>query len=826
MGDRIEQLLTLTGVSKSFPGVLALDDVTLQVQAGEVHGLVGENGAGKSTLMAVASGALTPTNGTIAINGTQINSDPEQARALGLAIVRQEPALMPDLTVAENFYLGVPAQIAPPMSKLAAWSRDLLSGWSDDVGISPSDRVDTLNPEQRFIVEIVKALASEPKVLVLDEPTEHLSGDDVKRLFERVRSVTARGACVVYISHRLKEVRDIADRLTVLRDGQGQGTYDVATLSEDDVVRLIVGRDLEEEFPTKAATLGPAVVEIEGLTGQGFSDANLTVRKGEILGLGGISENGQLDFLRALAGLNAPNHGKVRVGGDDVRLASVKRAMKHGLSYLPGDRQREGIFADLTVRENFTSRSPASDMTLGLVSRSSEGSRTQDAISQYAVKTPGSETPIGFLSGGNQQKLVLASVVATGAKVLLVDEPTQGVDVGARAEIYKTLRGLADDGVSIVVLSSDAAELAGLCDSIAVFSRGQIVEMLGGDDVTEENITGAALRSTAVRAKVGRSVNKIWSWAAGDAAPIVMIGAAIIALGLLAAAYNPFYMSTRNFGGMLVLIATLAMVAYGQQMLMLVGGIDLSVGPLMGLVQVVASFYLIDGAGLGTQMTGWAAMLAIAVAVGLTNWCLVEPLRLHPMVATLATYMGVQAVSLLLRPTPGGMLEGDLMFTLGTRIGWVPVMFIVALLLAILLDLLLFKGRFGLTLRGLGSQPEAARVAGITPARVRLMAYVGCSVLTFFAAVAMMEQVGIGDPRAGLSYTLASIAAVVIGGGSLFGGRGSFIGALLGAAFIIQVNTVTNFLGLNAAWQSYLLGVMIIVAVALYSKSRQMVVAG
>ncbi len=713
----------------------------------------------------------------------------------------------------------------PPVSRLASWSRELLARWSDSTGISPSDRVETLGAEQRFIVEIVKALASEPQVLVLDEPTEHLAAEDVERLFRRVREVTARGAAVVYISHRIREVQTIADRLTVLRDGQGQGTYPARGLSEDEIIHLIVGMDLEEEFPPKCTEFGPEVLRLEGLGGSGFSDVSLGLRRGEILGVGGISDNGQQDFVRALAGLGRVSSGRALIGGKPADLGSPITAMRAGLSYLPGDRHREGIFAELSLRENFASRSPLKDRIAGFASRSSETRRTAEAIRAYAVKTPGTETPIGSLSGGNQQKLVLASVVATGPKVLVIDEPTQGVDVGARAEIYRILRDLASRGTAIIVLSSDAAEIAGLCDRVVVFSRGQLVSELAGEEVTENGITGAALRSTAVRDGAEKGTAGFWKWAAGDLAPIVMVGLAIFALGAYVSAANGYYLTGRNIGGMLVLISTLALVAYGQQALMLVGGIDLSVGPLMGLVQVVASFFILDGATGGLMALGGAAMLAAALGVGFLNWCLVVPLRLHPMVATLATYMGVQAVSLILRPAPGGMINGDLLSLAGTRIGFVPVMFLVAAAIAVALEWMLYRHGLGLAFRALGSKPEVARMAGLPPARLRLFAYLGCSVLTLIAGVAMMEQVGIGDPRAGLNYTLASIAAVVIGGGSLFGGRGSFVGALFGAAFIVQINTATNFLGLNAAWQSYLLGGMIILAVAVYSKSRQKVVA-
>lgn len=817
-------LLDVSNVTKTFPGVRALSHVTFDVRAGEVHGLVGENGAGKSTLMGVASGALVANEGTVHISGREMKGDPELARELGLAIVRQEPALMPDLSVAENLYLGQPAHKRPPLSELNAWAARLIGRWSDDVAINVRDHVTTLNPEERFIVEIVKALACEPKVLVLDEPTEHLVADDVKRLFVRIREITAKGAAVVYISHRIREVQAIADRLTVLRDGEGQGTYDAKTLDEDQIVSLIVGQDLDRTFPDKAASVGRNQLVVRDLSGSGFTDINFSVREGEILGFAGIDGNGQREVMRALAGLVASS-GNVLIGSVPARLKSPQSAVKSGVSYLPGDRHGEGIFGDLSVRENFSSRSPADDIVAGFVRRGSEEKRARGAVDQFAIKTPGLETPIRSLSGGNQQKLVLASVLAMKPRVLLVDEPTQGVDVGARAEIYKVLREVARSGVAIIVVSSDANEVAGLSDRVAIFSRGRIVEVLEADRVVEDNITAAVLKSTSHREKAHKKASALLNWAAGNTAPLVMVLGAILLLTAVVGYFNPFYVSPRNLMGMATLIATLALVSYGQQTLLLVGGIDLSVGPLMGLCTVVASFFLVQDVSASGMVTGWAAVLGVALLVGFINWVLVDPLKLHPMVATLATFMAIQAVSLILRPTPDGMFDSALMKSLATKLGFIPVTFIAALIIALVLEYTLYKRSIGVSFRGLGSRPEAARVAGISPVKTRLIAYMTCSFLAGLAAITMMSQVGVGDPRAGINYTLTSIAAAVIGGASLFGGRGSFIGCLLGAAFLTQINSITSFLGLDQAWQNYLLGTLILVAVAFYSKSRQLVVA-
>jgi ribose transport system ATP-binding protein len=817
--------LSIQAVTKVFDGVKALDSVGFDVLAGEVHGLVGGNGAGKSTLMGVASGALTPELGRVAIVGRETAGNTEQARELGLAIVRQEPALMPDLTVAENLYVGVPKPLRPSLLAIAPWAETLLEEWSDDLTIRASDRVSSLGSAERFIVEIVKALATKPKVLVLDEPTEHLMKADVERLFDRIRKAVDDGCAVVYISHRIREVRAISDRVTVLRDGKCEGTYEASDLSEHDIVQLIVGGVLNREFPPKRVQLSAVkALELTSFRGLGFSSDSLCIESGEIVGLAGIDGNGQREFMRALAGLER-SRGSVQVFGKRATLRNSGSSVGAGILYLPGDRHGEGIFGDLSVRENFSVRSLCTDARRSFVGVKSERSRTLQAVEQFAVKTSSIEAPIRKLSGGNQQKLVLASVLASKPKILLVDEPTQGVDIGARVEIYKVLREAAASGIAVVVVSSDAAELAGLSDRVLIFSRGQIVAELKDTQVSENNITSAMLTATTERQRSSSGATKILRWAAGGWAPIVTIALVICALGLYTGHTNDTYMSARSVSGILALTATLAIVAYGQQALMLVGGIDLSVGPLMGLIVVIQSFFLNDGSALTHQIAGWLIVLLVAVLVGAINWVLVDPLRLHPMVATLVTYMAIGAVSLLLRPTPGGLIADSIVDSISAQVGIVPTTAVVAIVLGLLLEFALFKTSSGVAFRAVGSRLEAARMSGIRLHLTLFAAYVGCSLLAAVAAVPMMAQVGSGDPNAGVDYTLGSVAAAVIGGASLFGGRGSFVGALLGALLITQLNVVTSFLDLSDSWQSYLLGGMILIAVSFYSKCRQMAVA-
>lgn len=815
--------ITIMDVSKAFPGVQALSHVSFDVRPGEVHGLVGENGAGKSTLMAIASGALIPDSGSVLINGeTLAGAGPQHARDLGLAIVHQHPALMPDLTISENLYLGVPQRVRPPASRMNSWAQSQLQAWDESIRLKSTDRVAALVPEERFIVEISKALVTGPSVLILDEPTEHLSAEDVRRLFARIRELKEAGCAIVYISHRVHEVFEIADRLTVLRDGKAQGTYPAGELDESKIVNLIVGRPLDATFPPKADLdeSAPVILEVEKLTGSGFNNVSLALRQGEIVGLAGIQGNGQREFLRALAGLQS-SRGHISLAGKRVSVRNPVGARGTGVAYVPADRHDEGVVAALSVRENLSMRSLASYATAGVVRKGKEFRAAHDNIARFRIKTPTSETTVASLSGGNQQKIVIASALASNPKLLLADEPSQGVDVGARSEIYQLLRMAAAQGTAVLVVSSDAVELAGLCDRVIIFSRGNVMGERDSENVTERAITEAIVTATSQRIRPQRA-SPLITRLAGNLAPLVSVSIVILALAFLAGSVNGAFLDPRGIGSILALTTTLALVAFGQLLVMAIGGIDLSVGPLMGTLVVISSFYFTAESPPQDQAVGWLLLFATAATVGFVNWVLSDILKMGAVIATLATFTALQGLSLTLRPVPGGLISSELIATLTTRWGPIPAMFVGVVVLALIAEYTFFRTLLGMSLRGVGSKEEAARIVGAKPLRIHLIAHIACSLFAALAAIPLMAQVGSGDPVAGIDYTLISIAAIVLGGASIFGGRGSFVGALLGALLIVQLNSVTTYLRLDNAWAQFLLGGMMVAAVAVYSKSRQL----
>ncbi len=820
-GGTVSELsLELKDISKRFPGVQALKDVNFAAAPGEVHALVGENGAGKSTLIGVAAGAVSPDSGTVAICGKVMRpGDPRGPLNAGLSVVYQHPAVLPELTVAENLYLNTTGGNRPRLRDLSSWTRERIAAVGG--AIFPQARVSELSPAGRHLLELARALLTPPKVLILDEPTEPFSAAETERLFEIIGELARAGTCIIYISHRLPDVKQIADRITVLRDGQTRGTFAAGDVSELELVDLVAGRKLKAQFPEKRHASVPGPNLAIAISGSGFADTTLDVRPGEIFGLAGIEGNGQRDFLRALAGVQASS-GTVALGEQALNIATPASALKNGIVMVPGDRQAEGLFMSMSIQRNLTFLTMRTDSPGALLRPRREQRRAESLVGSFGIRAPGAEVSVSNLSGGNQQKVLLARTLADDPKVLLVDEPTAGVDVGTRAQIYGLLRDAANRGVRVLVTSTDALELAGICDRVAIFSRGHVVRTLSGDEVTEGGIVGSALSASTTKARREEAsrTTRLRRFLGGDYAPSFILVCLIAALLAGTAAKSPDFLSTRNLSAMGAQIAVLSLLALGQSVVLMTGGVDLSVGPLVGLVTVVASYLTPLAFNAGQLLAGFLALAALGLVVGLFNGLAVRIGKITPIVVTLVTFIALQGISLLLRPLPGGSFNAGLATALNEKVGPVPLVLIIVVVIAVAAEGWLRLSRSGMRLRGVGSDSIAMRRLGGRVTRVHLLSYVACSILAAAAGVVFMAQTQVGDPTSGQAYTLTSITAVVLGGASLLGGRGSFLGALLGAIVLTVAITATTFLNLGIAWQIAIPGILTIGAAAAYSRAR------
>ncbi len=489
-------LLQMTGITRSYPGVLALDRVDFDLYAGEVHALMGENGAGKSTLIKILAGATQATSGEIRIRGNLVRIDsPQRARQLGISTIYQELMLAPTLSAAENVFLGREPGGTLPLSadgrRMVMQAQELLDRLSGD--IDARTPVERLTTAQQQIVEIARALSIQASILVMDEPTASLSDRETEKLFAVVRSLASDGMGVVFISHRMDEVYALCDRLTVLRDGRRTGGGSTQAIDRESVIRLMVGRDVEWETPEDGRTPGDPVLQIEGLCHRQVRDVTLEVRSGEIVGLGGLVGAGRTEVARAVFGADVPRAGVIRMHGQPVNLRRPADGISAGIGYVPEDRKRQGIIPALPVRANITLASLRSLCRWGIIRARLERETAARQIAALGVRTAGMEQEIQTLSGGNQQKAILARWLLCDPKLIILDEPTRGIDVAAKAEVHQLVRQLAARGAAVLVISSEMPELLALSDRIVVMHEGRITGTLTRDEATQEAVLRLAM---------------------------------------------------------------------------------------------------------------------------------------------------------------------------------------------------------------------------------------------------------------------------------------------------------------------------------------------
>ena len=500
MADAIE----IRGVTKTFPGVAALTDVSFSVRSGEVHAVVGENGAGKSTLMKILGGVFTADRGEIRIDGKPASIRSVQgAVAHGISVIYQEFNLMPELTVAENIFVAnLPTRRPFPLLRLRSLREQTEALAARlDLDLAPSEPVKNLSVSRRQMVEIAKALHQDASIIIMDEPTAALTSSEVDKLYQIIRTLKAHGKTILYISHRLKEIFDIADRVTVLRDGRYIGTEDVATLSHDDVVRMMVGRDVKHFYHHAGSTLGEVAIAVSDLTKKGsFEGVSFSVRKGEILGIAGLMGSGREDLVKALYGLAPYDSGEIRVAGRAVRIASPKDAIRRGIAFVTEDRKDAGIFPLMSVKENVSLNVIRALTRLGgaYIDVRKERALLREYTGFLNLRYASETQAAMYLSGGNQQKLVLSRALAAECGILLLLEPTRGIDVGAKAEIYQLLGELSRKGIALILVSSDLPELIAVSHRLLVVWQGTITGELEGADIDENTIMQCATGSRRV----------------------------------------------------------------------------------------------------------------------------------------------------------------------------------------------------------------------------------------------------------------------------------------------------------------------------------------
>ncbi len=508
-----DALLVIQGINKYFPGVHALKDAQIDVRRGEVHALIGENGAGKSTMIKILSGVYQPDTGEILLEGKRVEfSNPREAHSAGIATIYQELGLYPELSVAENIFMGHAPTVrrfgfqAIDWEKMEAQAGALLA----ELNIHNLDvdaKVGTLNVGNRQRVEIAKALSLDARILIMDEPTAALTESDVEQLFSIVRLLRERGVSIIYISHRLNEVFELADRVTILRDGEYIGTHEVRDTNEGELISMMVGRTIENLFPKQPAEIGEVVLEARNLQRPPLTrDISFTVRAGEIVGLAGLVGSGRSETAQVIFGVLPAESGTILLKGQPIKISRPSEAVDHGIGYVPEDRGHQGLIREMTIRENTSMAVLESVSKNTFVSRSKERLLANHSIRQLSIRATGPDQITNKLSGGNQQKVVVSKWLASNPKLLIMDEPTRGIDVGAKAEIHRLMSRLAaEDGLAILMISSELPEILAMSDRILVMREGRLVGEFSREEATQE-LVAHAMMSEEARQAAGAAV--------------------------------------------------------------------------------------------------------------------------------------------------------------------------------------------------------------------------------------------------------------------------------------------------------------------------------
>lgn len=809
-------VLRLSDIVKTFGGVPALRNARLDIRPGEVHGLVGENGAGKSTLINVATGLFKPDSGRIEYQGDALSlSSTKDARERGIAVVHQEADLFAQLSIAENMLLGRgmvrngAGFIRWPASYRAA------DAFVAELGESFNVRrmAGGLTVARRMMAEIAAAVSEKAQVLFLDEPTASLTLKEIENLFAQIRRLRDSGVGIVYVSHRLEEILEICDRVTIMRDGETVETRPNAEVTMDHIVATMVGRQVDALGVKCPIAIGDVRLRVEGATDvEGhFHDVSLDVRAGEIVGMYGFVGAGRSEFAQSLFGLHRLAGGSVTLDGESIRTHSARSAVRHGLAYLPEDRLVQGIFHTHAVRVN-TSIAVLRDLAnFGWINRRRECTLADNAVEAMRVRLNTVEQPIGTLSGGNQQKVVFGRWRASEPKVFILDEPTRGVDVGAKAEIHRLICDLAEQGAAIILISSELPEIIAMSDRVVTLSEGHVTGVFDPAKDGEEAIAAAAVpraQATAAKDEAQRpwSPRRLMEFREGGLLAFILLLA-----GGMALAKPGEFATADNFLDILADAAIPGMVAMGAMLIICAGAIDISVGSMMGFVGAIAA--------LAARDYGLHPLLCVGIATALGVLCsLVNAgvslvARIHPIIVTLAgisIYRGLMRVVTDVEITQ--LPHGYRALADGTMLG-IPKICYYVVFAAVITHLFLRYRLTGRQVLALGNSETAARLIGLSKTRLMLLVFGISGFLVGLTAVLHAGYYGKVQANTGEGMELRAIAAAVIGGTNILGGRGSALGTLLGAFLVALMSNILVLSKVSSYWQEAFVGALILATV-------------
>jgi len=815
-------ILSIKGINKSFYNQQALKDVTFDIFAGEIVGLLGANGAGKSTLLKIIGGSLSPDSGDVTIGNLKIEHySPQLAIKQGVVSVYQDLNIFPHLTVAENMFMDKEERTkigTIHWNKTNAITQEILNEY--ELGIEANSLVSNLSFAKQCMLEIASAFNENPKLLLLDEPTSALCESEINWLFSKIRAAAKKGTTIIFVSHRLDEVTKICERNVILREGERVHTSK-GKMELPAIINHIVGHDVVLTKKSKEINKNEIVFEcINVISQNGSTASNINVRKGEILGIAGLVGSGRTELLNSLFGIDKLSSGTIKKDGKKIKIKNPSDAIKNGIILIPEDRKISGLFLDESTRFNIASSTLDARSKMGMVDEKSEKMAVTDISTSVMLDTNRLEHLVQQLSGGNQQKVVIARTLLANADVYLLDEPTRGVDIGAREEIYGIIESLAANGKSIILVTSDWEELIYLCDRTLVMSEMKIVGEIE-NDITELKIMEIAESAIIVKAdceedEIGglRSIfNKIKK---NQNSNFFVLFALLISLFIIGSVLTPFFRTWQNFSNLFGQSLPLIILSLGQLIVIIAGGIDVSSGALMAAAGMFGQMVMLQHDQ--PPLIGIAAIILFSGFVGFLNALLIQKARVDAFIVTIGMMLIMEGIALVIAPKPLGPSPNIFIKVFNGKVFELPIALIILIILTVIFTILLKFTKIGRRIFAVGENINKSFNAGINVNKTTYLSYIFCSLMSGLAAIYGLGRFGGADPVLGPGMELEAIAAVLIGGATLAGGRGSIAGTICGVFVLGILANIFSLMSIQIWYQDVVRGVILLIIISSYER--------